>query len=130
MDKTIKKIGKKECKILRDELAVALGAVLEDFGLSAKIGNMTFTGDTVSFKTTVAVDGYDGDREEFRANCYKYGLSATHFGAEFTSQGETYELVGIKPRSRKFPFVGKSKSSGKKYKFGKFVATRLLEAAA
>lgn len=124
----IQKIGKPECKLIRRLAQTALNDALKEFGLKAELGNMTFRGSNVTSKLTVSVESYDADKEEFRANCYKYGLTATDFGAEFTSQGETYKLVGIKPRSRKYPFVGE-RVDGKKYKFTKHIVSQIVKAA-
>jgi len=88
---------------------------------------MTFRGSNVTTKLTVALTSHDPAKEEFRANCYKYGLTATDFGREFTSQGETYTLCGIKPRSRKYPFIGR-RIDGKQYKFSKHILDQLKAA--
>lgn len=126
MNEKITKIGKPECKIVRRLVEKAINEALEEFGLSVDTGNMTFTGDTVSFKTTVSVDGYDADEKEFNRACYNFGLEPKHRGMYFQSNGESYELIAIKPRSRKYPFVGR-RTDGKKYKFGKFIIRQLLE---
>lgn len=126
----IKKIGKPECKIIRKELELALGAALEDLGLKADFGNMTFSGNKVTTKLTVSVADYNAQKEEFDNACYKYGLTPENYRDSFESNGERYELVGIKPRSHKYPFVGKRASDGKKYKFGKFILSQLLDNAA
>lgn len=39
-------------------------------------------------------------------------------GKSFKSVGNTYEIVGYKPRSPKYPFIGKN-SNGTMYTFGK-----------
>lgn len=113
----IKYIGRPECKIIREHLEVALGAALEDLGLKADLGNMTYDGSKVSFKTTIILADVDVAKEEFEKNCFLYDLKKSDYGMQFVSQGETFELCGIKPRAKKFPLVAKNVRTGKRYKF-------------
>ena len=126
-DKPMKKIGREECKLLRKVVESRLREALADFELNVDIGNMTFSGDTVSFKTTLAVADYNADVEDLKKYGWKYGLDETHFGSKFSSNGETYELVTIKPRSKKYPFIGRRLSDGKQYKFGRFILSEVLD---
>lgn len=128
MSKTITKIGKDQCKLLRKEVTAALEKTLAEFGLKAELGNMTYNGQTVSTKLTIAVAEYDKQTEEFNNHCWKFGLTADNFGDLFESNGKQYQLVGIKPRSHKYPFIGERVSDRKKFKFSKHILGQVLAA--
>jgi len=122
---SINKIGKEECKVIRATVNEALAAALEELGVKASIGNMTYTGDTVSFKTTVSVDGYNADETEFKKGCWKYDLKPADYGRKFENNGEVFTICGLKPRSRKYPIIGR-RADGKKFKFPARVVAKQL----
>lgn len=113
----IKYIGRPECKIIRKEAVEALNKALADLGLQGSLGNMTYDGSKVSAKLTITLAGVDVAKEEFEKHCYLYDLKKSDYGMQFVSQGETFELCGIKPRARKFPLVAKNVRTGKRFKF-------------
>jgi hypothetical protein len=121
----IEKIGKPECRIIRETVTAALNEALAEFGLKANLGNMTYSGSNVTSKLTVSVADYNADEEEFKKGCWKYNLKPSDFGRKFESNGDTFTLCGLKPRSRKYPFLGR-RGDGKKYKFPASVVTKQL----
>lgn len=126
----MERIGKPECKIIREKVETAMREALAELGLKVKTGNMTFDGETVSFKTTVSLESFDADKKDLGLYGYKYGLGEEDYLREFTSNGgEVYELLTIKPRSRKYPFVGRRKSDGKRFKFGRYILGQFKDAA-
>ena len=46
-----------------------------------------------------------------------YGMHDVPFGTTFSNRHGTYAICGVKPRSRKFPILGKHVATGKVYKF-------------
>ena len=59
----------------------------------------------------------DGDRVEFALHAHLFGLTEDDFGKGFMSpRGDRFTLVGLKPRNRKYPVIGKD-SSGRRFKF-------------
>lgn len=113
---TIEKIGRPECKIIREAVDLALKEALAELGLKATTGNMTFDGEKVTTKLTISVADYDADETEFKKGCWKFDLKPTDFGRKFESNGEVYTICGLKPRSHKYPIIGR-RADGKKYKF-------------
>jgi len=53
---------------------------------------------------------------EFARHAAKFGLQATDYNRSFLVNGSSYKLCGIKPKSYKYPFIGKSQR-GARYKF-------------
>lgn len=113
---TIEKIGRDECKMIREIVNATLADALGELGLKASIGNMTFDGETVTTKLTVAIADYNAGEAEFKKGCWKFDLNKSDFGRKFESNGEVFTICGLKPRSRKYPVLGK-RADGKVFKF-------------
>jgi hypothetical protein len=102
--------------------ALALLAPMESDGqlkIAAKGGTIgkTFVNLKIEF-AEVGESGVVESREvaDFKALAKLYGLSADDLGKQFVSRGERYEIVGLKPKSHKFPILGQNRN-GKVYKF-------------
>lgn len=118
------------------QLRVRLGAVLDQFGednsISLELGNCSFTGDNATFKlvcSTIAEDGNVNTKEssDFKRYAeYSYGLSPDAIFTTFTIRGKQYQLVGCKPRSPKYPIIGKDEN-GDLYKFNDIAVRRGLD---
>ena len=111
---------------LRPALQQRLSEVGEEFGIAISLGSMSFSGtETTARLKMIAVgdNAKEGEsiedskaRIEFEENAWRFDLKPEHFGQVVTIRGETFEIVGIKPRSRKYPVLGKSKANGSVYK--------------
>ena len=66
----------------------------------------------------------DPDREDFIKKAENYGLKPSDFGRKFQSQGQWYEIVGLKSTRPKYPM---NIATGKKYKFDAGTVRRCLE---
>jgi hypothetical protein len=87
--------------------------------ITAKGGSVGTT--FVNLKIEFAEVGKNGLAEskeaaDFKALAKFYGLNADDLGRHFVSRGERYEIVGLKPKSHKFPILGRN-HDGKIYKF-------------
>lgn len=111
--------NRKNIRQINNELEAALKQVAEKYGLEVKLGNTRFTGDNFSTKVQVATVGQDGiamSKEATDFNRYKTILGINmDLGQEFERSGKTYTIVGLKPRSKKYPILAKC-SDGKTYK--------------
>jgi hypothetical protein len=102
--------------------ALALLAPLESDGqLKVAVKGGTIGKTFVNLKIEFAEVGKDGVAEsreaaDFKAMAKFYGLSADDLGKQFVSRGERFEIVGLKPKSQKFPILGRNRT-GKVYKF-------------
>lgn len=110
-------------KDTRDRLQTALDAVAADLGCQIKVGRASFARDgaNCSFKIECAVVGDDGqvktkEASDFTHCAVQYGLEASDLGREFTSNGNTFTVIGCKPKSYKFPILGR-RDDGKVFKF-------------
>ncbi len=113
---------------------LALLAPMESDGqlkITAKGGTIgeTFVNLRIEF-AEVAANGIAESREaaDFKALAKFHGLSADDFGKQFVSRGERFTIVGLKPKSHKFPILGQNRS-GTIYKFPAESVKRGLETA-
>ena len=117
----INSINPSVCRILRDEMDAALKAVGDKYGITIAVGGGKYTDSNVTFKVEAAVVNEDGqklgkDAVAFQQNARYYGLTPEDLFKEFTFQGVTHQIVGLKPQSRKFPILAKNLRDGKTYK--------------
>lgn len=102
---------------LRIEMDAALKAVMDKHGISHKIGNMSFNGGEFTTSLTVSAGSQDEViKNTFDLYCSDYGLKPSDLNREFTSNGKTFTITGIKPNRRKYPISGVGAQGGK-YKF-------------
>jgi hypothetical protein len=108
-----------------DQLRVRIQTNLNDigieFGISFRIGGMTYTKDKVTARLSATVDR-EGKRVpemvyDFNVYCYDYGAIPEDLGKELTIEGTKYLLVGLKPRASKRPFVCQRVSDGVQFNF-------------
>lgn len=66
------------------------------------------------------VDVKDGEnpmkKKEWDTNCWRWEMKPEDFGKEIIVRGEVYKIYGCKPKSSKYPILGKDLKSGKVYK--------------
>jgi len=119
-------------KTLRPQIEAALAPLAEKLKLDLKLGSATFDDANATFKLNVSTLNKDGSvntpqAEDFKLYAEGYGLKAEMLNTEINIDGDVYEIVGCKPRSRKYPILAKQKKNGKTYKFSAF---RIKSAAA
>lgn len=115
-------INRTTLKWLRPLIVKALEPLSEELGIQLKLGNATFSITNFTFKLEGALQNSDGtfdtkEREDFKSHAFMYGLKATDLDKEFEYERDTYTIVGFKPRSTKYPILGKRVSDGKIFKF-------------
>jgi len=111
---TLKKITKQDCRKLRDELNSELADLARKYGLKINAGNASYTDNSVTFKVECLIAGFDKGRDEFNRHAFMFHLKAEQFGSDFVFGGRAYKLVGLKPRSPKYPIIGER--GGSRYK--------------
>lgn len=72
----------------------------------------------------------DQKRRELEIYGRAYGLKGEDYGAEFTSQGHRYRLVGVKPSRPKFPISAERIRDGRCYKFTTSVVAKIEQGRA
>ncbi len=111
-----------KCRQLRSELDTALAALGAKLGMSIAVtGGMRYSETTISVKITANLPDRGGNVEsleakDFKANVWKWGMEASDLGRTFFIRGETYTIIGAKPRSPQYPILGQ-RSDGKTFKF-------------
>ncbi len=114
-------LDRKKCSEIRD----ALEAHFESFdfnGVKLSLGSGRFSDQIVTFKLDCAMPNKDGTAtsptiEDFKRYCHRYNLTADDLGKEFSNGADTFTIEGCKPRSTKYPILGKNVRTGKVYKF-------------
>ena len=91
----------------------------KELGVKISVGNISFSTDNATVKIEVADIGEGGEvqsREvvDFKNYASMYGLKATDYGKTFKMRGTSYKIVGMKPRSKKYPII--VEADGKQYK--------------
>lgn len=114
---TIKLDDKSDLKLLREELATALGAVEASLGVTITLGTFRYGPDEVRIQASVTQEGLDAHAVAFKRHAADFDLKGADLGAEVTLNGRKCRLVGIKPKSRKYPILVERVSDGKRFKF-------------
>ena len=105
------------CRTIRTDAEEALAAVAAKHGLSLKFGAGRFDSTTYTLKVDFVAPTEDGIPSDFARHAPLFGLTADDYGKMVTMRGETYTIVGIKPRSHKYPILMKRTKDGKTYKW-------------
>lgn len=113
---------KENMKHVRSELQELLDNFAAEKGLRIDLGRITYT--ESDFKSSIRViiptDGAESPMAlDFKNKCYKYGFLPEDLGKRFRtgSKDTQYEIVGLKPRNRKYPIIARKVSTGEQYKF-------------
>ena len=122
----IEQFNKPNLRMLRVELDKALKDTLVKFGLSHKIGSISFGPGEFTTRLTVNCGSADDVvRDTFNDHCASYGLKPSDFGREFRTNGSVFTITGLKPNRRKYPISGVGARGGK-YKFTADKVVRVL----
>lgn len=116
---TIEKMDSATTDVVRKLLEKGLPSILEEHGLSFKLGNARYDDDGVKFTGfRISVSGALSETEkalkqelEWR-NSYGVKLDSSKIAS---IQGAKYQLVGYKPRARKNPFIIKRVGTDAQY---------------
>ncbi len=111
---TIEKMTRGQIKNLRDDINGALIDLGLKHGLKINAGNASFTDNSVTFKVECLIAGFDKGKDEFERSAFLFNLSQADYGKDFSYGGRQYKLVGLKPRSPKYPIIGER--DGGRYK--------------
>lgn len=109
-------------RIVREKLQEAVRGIEEELGIQIKFGNASFSNSIVTIKTECAIKGAEGEivgqaAEDFKKLAELYGLKPDDLGKEFDHMRDTFTIIGLKPKSKKYPILAKEKYSKKVFKF-------------
>lgn len=114
---------KEQVKQLRSEINDALKTVGDKHNLTVQIGR-SITYDDAGF--TARIEGVEVtnpddkdavERAKFERDVSRvYGVEKDDFHRSFSHNGTRFKLVGVNPKAKKYPIIGKN-GNGTRYKF-------------
>ena len=113
----IQKFDRNNLATLRNDIDEALRSVGEQHGITFTFNSIRYSDNMFStrLEARVGEDSTEHARNDWNKNYWKIGLQKEDFGKTFVYGGQSYTVVGIKPRSSKFPVIAE-RSDGKKFK--------------
>lgn len=112
-------------KKLRERMDALLAILSADLGVVARTGNIKYEGDGSACTVQVKCSAVDASgkivpqhEKDFKNYSYLFGhegLQPQHLHAITVWGGNEFEIVGLKPRSGKFPLVAKRLDTGKNF---------------
>lgn len=116
----ITSIDRASLQLLRGEMDAALAVVAAKYGLTIKCGNGKYAIANGSFTVNIATTDEGGDARTQEAVEYDRWQALRNLpdrGTEFTSRGETFCIVGYRPRAHKRPILVTRVRDGKSFVF-------------
>jgi hypothetical protein len=118
-------------EFMRGVLDQAFQNIENTTGVKMTIGNIRY--ENSSFKTQLTAvipkageKGFDARELEYKkalaSDGWKYGLTPDDFGRKSLHKGMTHILIGVAPKSRKYPIVVKREHDGQLIKMTKPLA--------
>ena len=104
-------LDKKKLNQFRKEMQEKLDEFAKEKGVQVNVGNITFTNNSFVAKVKVVLAGNpeEAERLEFEEIAPLFDLKKEDYGKEIklSNMGENriYNLVGLKPKSGKFPLI-------------------------
>ncbi|MFA6569974.1 MAG: hypothetical protein WCT77_01920 [Bacteroidota bacterium] len=132
----IKQFDRTNLKVLRQEIDNALASVAKKHQIALSLGAISFSGEEFHTKLQAVIQSGNASGmsvKEIQAikNVKTYGdmynVKETDLNKMFTYAGKSYKFVGLMPSRPKYPVVGQDVRTGKKFKFGEEVLTKLAK---
>lgn len=123
-------LTKNEVKEIRNTIQEALDKLNAENDFEAKLGNASYSLNSISFKMSVSTVADDGtvmtpEADAFKRNAHSFGFEPADLFAEVTlSSGKKGKIIGLKTRNRKYPVLVETASG--LYKLGVNQALRAL----
>lgn len=121
----------KSVDAIAKEIERAVEAIGKKHSIDISIGGGKFSGTNVELKLRIAQVTSSGkimtrEAEDFKRHAAHFGLEPTYLHCKFMVNGSEYEIIGLKPRSYKYPILGKNHTGT--YKFStQDVVTGLIQ---
>jgi len=104
----ITQFNKSNLRELREVINGALADALSERGLTASMGNITFSDSDFNCKLTVSCgSNEDAAQREWNKYAPLKGLASEDFGKQFMQDGKVFTVIGIKPKSPRYPIIAK-----------------------
>lgn len=111
----------------RKELNKLLGDYGRANGILFQIGTITYSSNQFKCQLT-ATSGEtkeDADKVEWNKNCHRFGFTPEEFGKTVKFNGSNYRLVGIKPRSHRYPIIVEHTVTKRRFKLTEYTVKNL-----
>jgi hypothetical protein len=122
----VSKLNSANLDVIREVINRKLAEAGEELGVALEIGGMSYNEMEATTRLSIKAVGAavkEGEsiqeasaRSEFAFHSASFGLKKEHFGKEVTVDGRKFRIVGIKPKSRKYPVLGEDTLTKKVYK--------------
>jgi len=117
----ISTFDRQSCRHLSDDITAAIQSVAKKYGVSLQYGGGTYNEATATLKISAVVANSNGKIQtkgeaDWKRYHNMFGLKANILGTKINYAGEQYKIVGLSPRSRRFPVLVERVSNGKRYK--------------
>ena len=112
-------ISKITAAIARDidaDIRAAVASVEAKWGVNISVGGGTYGDDHFTTKLKTSIAGVDMKKKDWDRYSFRFGLKPEQYGTKFTYAGETFTVVGLRPKARKAPVIG-TNAHGKEYIF-------------
>lgn len=115
----ITNFNKRNLDVVRGDLRSALEAVGRKHGLTFNLKGIRYGHDNfrVSLECNVGTDTSIIEQKAWEKSCWKFNLNEDMFGKTFIFGGKSYQICGIKPKSRKYPVLARRNLDDKVFKF-------------
>lgn len=107
---------------IQDRAIRALEREFANDNLNVRFAGGKWDPNNFTLKTTISVIGENGVVQtpivaDFPRICHQFGLRPEDQNRFFMSQGVRFQLIGIKARAHKTPFIARNEENGKLYRF-------------
>jgi hypothetical protein len=109
----IEKFDRPTLTKFRKDFSDAVKELEKNYGVKLDIGNISFNSEQFTSKltTTIVREGEDPEKakamKEIKTYGFRYNITENDYGKVFTANGKVFTFVGLKPKSPKFPVLGK-----------------------
>ena len=117
----ITEMNRQNIERISEDAEVALQIVAEEYGLILNPENGSYDRGRFTTKWTFVCETEDGVPADFVRDAPFFGLTKEDYGRTFQADSKTFTLCGLKPRSPKYPILGRDVQSGQVYKFSRTV---------
>jgi hypothetical protein len=116
---TIKQFDKSLARLTSEQLVNELSAFARSRGINIAMKGGRFTEQCLTVKLELATTSkgvvHTAIAEAFKRHAPLFGLKKSDLGRSFKHAGDSYTIIGLKPRASRFPVVVES-TNGKRFK--------------
>jgi hypothetical protein len=112
-------LDKEKVKQFRNEINNVLEKYGEEKGIQIHLGSIRFDDNsfTGKLKVVLAENKTKAEQMEWNKNCDLFNLKKEDYGKIISLRGNKYKIIGLKPKSRKYPLLVERINNSRKYGF-------------